>query len=192
MKGAPKRLALAATTLATIAVAGCSNLQDEHYNWGQEQSCEVAPHLAPAPVRGPEVQPMRRMNLSADALFLFDRSGFGDILPQGRSELDALAQALLSKGPWVQSLEITGYADRLGDESYNSRLALKRAQTVGDYLKNAGVRAPIKALSMGEKQPVTNNCRGTARTRYLIGCLQPNRRVVVEVQAQAQAQAQQD
>jgi outer membrane protein OmpA-like peptidoglycan-associated protein len=86
----------------------------------------------------------------------------------------------------VQSLTITGHTDRLGDEAYNDRLALQRANTVRDYLKAAGVRAPMEVRSMGEREPVTRDCQGLQRSPRLVACLQPDRRVVVDILGQAQ------
>lgn len=134
---------------------------------------------APAPVMH------KRITLSADALFAFDRSDASDMLPKGRAELDELARALHRQGVEVQSLQITGHADRLGSQAYNQELALRRAGTVRDYLKAAGLRVPMQVGSSGAREPVTMNCKGTARTPELIACLQPDRRVVVDITGQA-------
>ena len=177
----PRHLVLAAAALAGLALAGCSSLHDEHYNWCQGQNCAVAQVVTPAPAATPAAPTLRRVNLSADTLFVFDRSSAADMLPQGKAELDALARALRGQEMQVQSLVITGHTDRLGDEAYNDALALQRANTVRDYLKAAGVVAPMEVRSMGEREPVTVGCKGEARTPALIACLQPDRRVVVEI-----------
>lgn len=103
------------------------------------------------------------------------------MLPKGKAELDALARALRSQDMQVQSLTITGHTDRLGTAAYNDALALQRATTVRDYLKAAGVVAPMAVRSMGEREPVTRDCQGTDRTPGLIACLQPDRRVSVDI-----------
>ena len=36
-------------------------------------------------------------------------------------------------------------------------------------------------LAMGEREPVTTDCKGEARTTALIACLQPDRRVTVDI-----------
>lgn len=186
-KNTPTLLALGAAALASLVLAGCGSLHDERYNWCQGQNCALTPVVtpAPAPVPAPTPPTTRRVNLSADTLFRFDRSGAADMLPQGRSELDALARALQSQEMQVQSLTITGHTDRLGDEAYNDRLALQRANTVRDYLKAAGVRAPMEVRSMGEREPVTRDCQGLQRSPRLVACLQPDRRVVVDISGQA-------
>jgi OmpA-OmpF porin, OOP family len=187
-KNTPTLLALGAAALATLVLAGCGSLHDERYNWCQGQNCALTPVVTPTPAPTPAPTPptTRRVNLSADTLFRFDRSSAADMLPQGRSELDALARALQSQEMQVQSLTITGHTDRLGDEAYNDRLALQRANTVRDYLKAAGVRAPMEVRSMGEREPVTRDCQGLQRSPRLVACLQPDRRVVVDILGQAQ------
>ncbi|MBB4225172.1 OmpA family protein [Variovorax guangxiensis] len=183
----PRLLALGAAGIAAIVLAGCGSLHDERYYWCQGQSCAPAPVAtpAPAPVPAPPVPVTQRVTLSADALFAFDRSSATDMLPKGRSELDALARALQSRELQVQSLTITGHTDRLGSEAYNEQLALRRANTVRDYLKGAGIGVPMEVRSMGEREPVTRDCVGTQRTSLLIACLQPDRRVVVDITGQA-------
>jgi outer membrane protein OmpA-like peptidoglycan-associated protein len=183
-------LKLLAATAAALALVGCGSLHDERYNWCQGQNCALRPVVTPAPAPSPVPAPAqptaRRVNLSADTLFKFDRSSAADMLPQGRTELDALARALQSQDMQVQSLTITGHTDRLGDEAYNGRLALRRANTVRDYLKAAGVRAPMEVRSMGEREPVTQDCKGLQRSPRLTACLQPDRRVVVDILGMAQ------
>ncbi|MET0544438.1 MAG: OmpA family protein, partial [Variovorax sp.] len=128
---------------AALLLAGCSSLHDERYNWCQAQNCAIARVVTPMP-EAPTVAPapsMRRITLSADALFAFDRAGAADMLPKGRTELDVLAAALRSQAVRIQSLVVTGHTDRLGSESYNAALSLRRASTVRDYLQAAGVTA---------------------------------------------------
>jgi len=186
-------LNLLAAAVAALTLAGCGSLHDERYNWCQGQNCAltpvVTPVVTPAPAPTPQPAPAqpttRRVNLSADALFKFDRSSAADMLPQGRAELDALVRGLQGQEMQVQSLTITGHTDRLGDAAYNEQLALRRANTVRDYLNAAGVRAPMEVRSMGEREPVTRDCQGLQRSARLVACLQPDRRVVVDILGQA-------
>jgi OOP family OmpA-OmpF porin len=185
-KNTQKRiLGFGASALVTLVLAGCGSLHDERYNWCQGQNCAITPVVTPAPAPVPAAPTMQRVNLSADALFDFDRSSAVDMLPKGRAELDALASALRSQEMQVQSMTITGHTDRLGGEDYNDRLALKRANIVRDYLKSAGVNVPMEVKSMGERDPVTRDCQGMVRSPSLIACLQPDRRVVVDIMGQA-------
>lgn len=167
------------------------DMKSQDFHW-KGADCEamlkpLAP-VAAAPVPAPAPVMHKRVTLSADALFAFDRSAAGDMLPKGRAELDELARALLRQGVEVQSLQITGHADRLGSQAYNQELALRRASTVRDYLKASGLRVPMQVGSSGAREPVTVNCKGNVRTPELVACLQPDRRVVVDIAGQAPSQ----
>ena len=78
-----------------------------------------------------------------------------------------------------------GHTDRLGSDSYNQSLSARRAQAVKDYLVDPGAieSGKINATGKGETQPVTtpDQCKGNRPNARLIACLQPDRRVVIEV-----------
>lgn len=131
----------------------------------------------------PMIQPApERITLGADALFAFDKAGAQDILPNGRSELDALAQRLREyQNRGDSRIVITGHTDRKGSDSYNMQLSTQRAHTVANYLVNQGVNPnSIVANGAGETQPVTQ-CSTTLPRQQEIDCLQPNRRVTLDV-----------
>ena len=122
-----------------------------------------------------------KISLKADALFAFDRSGSADMLPAGRAELDALAQSLTSGYARIDSMTLVGHTDRLGSERYNQQLSEARAQTVKAYLQQRGVQAPMTTSGRGKSEPVTTNCKGDRPTTALKACLQPDRRVDVQI-----------
>ncbi|TAK89982.1 MAG: OmpA family protein [Burkholderiaceae bacterium] len=142
---------------------------------------EFMPPTAAGPVAvAPEViQPPQKVSFSADALFAFDKS---ELKPEGKVMLDDLAQQV--KGATYESIVATGHADRIGSAAYNQDLSQRRANTVRDYLISKDVRAnSISAEGKGESQPVTlaGDCKGP-KNAALISCLQPDRRVDVEMQ----------
>ena len=140
-----------------------------------------APVVVPAPIPAPA--PIKeRINLGADALFKFDKSDTQNMLPQGRRELDELASKLRQYQDMGDSrIIVTGHTDRKGDDTYNMNLSIKRAQTVRSYLINQGVNAnTIIATGAGETQPV-EQCATTLPRQQEIDCLQPNRRVTLDV-----------
>lgn len=140
-----------------------------------------APVVVPAPIPAPA--PIKeRINLGADALFRFDKSDTQDMLPQGRRELDELASKLRQYQDMGDSrIIVTGHTDRKGDDTYNMNLSIKRAQTVRSYLINQGVNAnTIIATGAGETQPV-EQCSTKLPRQQEIDCLQPNRRVTLDV-----------
>ena len=140
-------------------------------------SAVVVAAAPPAPVPPP---PPRRVSFSADTLFGFDRS---EIRPQGKVALDQFAHEL--GDTHVDAITVEGHTDRLGSQAYNQKLSVRRAEAVKSYLvANGGVDAArISAVGMGESQPVTKaeDCRGTKPDAKLVACLQPDRRVDVEV-----------
>ena len=141
----------------------------------------VAAAPPPPPVPAPPPPP-RRVSFSADTLFAFDRS---EIRPQGKVALDQFAHEL--GGTHFDAITVEGHTDRLGSQAYNQKLSVRRAEAVKSYLvSNGGVDAArISAVGMSESQPVTKaeDCRGTKPNAKLIACLQPDRRVDVEVSA---------
>lgn len=136
----------------------------------------------PAPMAERPVPPAsRRIELSADALFAFGRSGAADLLSQGRRELDALAVSLRDAKEFSR-LRITGHTDRLGSVALNDRLSLARAATVRDYLIQAGVPGEkMQVRGMGKNEPKVQCDQKDMEA--LIECLAPNRRVEIEVSA---------
>ena len=131
--------------------------------------------VAPAPLK-------ERINLGADALFKFDKWQPENMLPQGRAELDALATKLREYQTMGDTrIVITGHTDRKGDDMYNMNLSQLRAKTVRAYLVNQGVDpASILAVGAGKSQPV-KECSTNLPRQQEIDCLQPNRRVTVDI-----------
>jgi OmpA-OmpF porin, OOP family len=139
----------------------------------------VSPPPPPAPAPAAPPAPMR-ISLSADSLFDFDRSV---VKPAGRQALDKLAVDL--RGMSYHYIQVTGHADRLGSQGYNLKLSTRRAEAVSAYLvQSGGVEAnKIAATGLDEAKPVTKpgDCKGDKPTPELIACLQPDRRVEVDV-----------
>jgi OOP family OmpA-OmpF porin len=138
----------------------------------------------PPPPPAPAPMPPRRVSFSADTLFGFDRSTLG---PQGKTALDQFARDLA--GMQFDTVTVEGHTDRLGSEPYNQKLSMRRAEAVKDYLASAGGVDPgrISAVGQGESHPVTQagDCRGNKPDARLVACLQPDRRVDVEVSGTA-------
>ncbi|MBL0419188.1 outer membrane beta-barrel protein [Ramlibacter sp. AW1] len=140
------------------------------------------PALAPAPAPAVAAAPvvLTRVNLSADSLFDFDSTV---VKPAGRTALDKLVADL--RGVRYGAVRVTGHTDRLGSADYNARLSERRAAAVTDYMVQTGglARDKVVASGAGETMPVTvaGNCRGASPTAALRACLQPDRRVEVEV-----------
>lgn len=139
------------------------------------------PEIIPAPIPAPQTQ-FEPIELNAQSLFKFDKSRQADMLPEGKATLDDLVSRLKQTYVQISSIRITGHADSLGQPAYNMRLSEKRASTVKEYLQNQGVTGVIEAFSKGETEPVTQCAADNKKST--IACLQPNRRVTVEVKGQ--------
>ena len=105
------------------------------------------------------------------------------MLPEGKAKLDELAARLNEVYVRVDRIRLVGHTDRLGTDAYNQKLSDRRAWTVKQYLAEHGVTAPIQAEGMGERQPTgnTGQCLGERAVPALTKCLQPDRRVSVEI-----------
>jgi len=141
-----------------------------------------APPAPPPPAQKKPAPPPQavpqKISFSADALFDFDKSVLKD---QGKTMLDDLAKTL--QGAKYEVILAIGHTDRIGSAAYNQKLSERRAKSVKDYLVSKGIEANrIYAEGKGKTQPLTKpgDCRGLSRAK-LIACLQPDRRVVVEV-----------
>lgn len=138
---------------------------------------------APATPAGPVAKAAspERLRLSGDAVFAFNKSGANDILPEGRMQLDKLVADLKQQYGRIDLVSVTGHTDRLGSDVYNQALSTARAATVRDYLIGKGMpQAAVRSYGAGKVQPVVQ-CDDKMGRTDLIKCLQPNRRVEIEI-----------
>lgn len=140
----------------------------------------AAPAPQPAPVISAPVRAPTRVSFAADSLFDFDQAA---LKPAGKQALDKLAADL--NGTDFDVVIVTGHTDRLGSHAYNMKLSSSRAESVKAYLaQSAGIPpGKITAKGVNGADPVTKpgECKGTKASPQLIACLQPDRRVEVEV-----------
>ena len=150
--------------------------------WGEENFIEECDPVAKAEVAAVEtviVKELKPVALAADALFAFDSA---DLTAEGRNRLDKVVGSLTAKQLENKQIEITGYTDRIGPETYNQTLSERRAQAVRDYLVSKGLPADaISTQGLGAAKPVVG-CEGE-RGAQLIDCLAPNRRTEIEFSA---------
>jgi OmpA-OmpF porin, OOP family len=142
-----------------------------------EPLAQAAP--PPAPIAAPRPV-LEKVTLSSDVLFEF---GKASLRPEGQQKLDELAGRLGDAK--VEEVVAVGHADRIASEDFNQKLSEERANAVKVYLVDKGITPEVvKAEGKGESQPVTE-CRKMgaerASNRKLVNCLQPDRRVEIEV-----------
>ncbi|MHB1358067.1 MAG: outer membrane protein OmpA [Rhodocyclaceae bacterium] len=146
----------------------------------KKEAPKAAPAPAPAPAPAAAPKPAaQKVTLAADALFDFDKAV---LRPEGKATLDKLTADI--KGIKLEVIIAVGHADRIGSDAYNQKLSERRAAAVKDYLVGKGVEANrVYSEGKGEKQPVTGDKCGKSvvKSKKLIECLQPDRRVEIEV-----------
>ncbi|MGE5639583.1 MAG: OmpA family protein [Clostridia bacterium] len=140
-----------------------------------------APAPAPAPVAAPKPV-FERATFAVDVLFEFDKA---DLRDEGKRQLDKLVQDIAKVN--LDVFVAVGHADRIGTAKYNQRLSERRAASIKSYLVGKGIADNrIYTEGKGESQPVTGDkCRKmgpeNGRNAKLVACLQPDRRVEIEV-----------
>ena len=122
------------------------------------------------------------ITLESDTLFAFGRADFQSLEAAGQRQLSSIANKLLNT-PNVGKIVITGHADQIGDSQSNLQVSRQRAQTIKTYLVGKGLPAElVDAVGEGSNKPLVR-CNMQAPRAELIQCLEPNRRVEIEVRA---------
>jgi OOP family OmpA-OmpF porin len=168
-------------------------------DWTPEKAaapCDVVPvaQVAPPPVAVAPPPPVaaaptpppppviEQISLSNDVLFEFDKA---QLKPDGMKTLDEISNRL--KGANVAAISLVGHADRIGEKDYNQELSERRAAAVKEYLAQKGVEGTkVRAEGRGEAEPTTGDQCKNLRGDKLIQCLQPDRRVDIEVRGERQ------
>lgn len=147
---------------------------------------------APEPARAPEPEPLaqsesprgpvlEKVSLSTDVLFEF---GKADLKDSGKQKLDELAGRVSDAN--LEAVVATGHADRIGKDDANQKLSEARANAVKEYLDGKVPTQNIEVAGKGEAEPVTGAACDRMgpeqrKNRKLVDCLQPDRRVEIEV-----------
>jgi OOP family OmpA-OmpF porin len=160
----------------------------------KKEESKIAEAPAPAPMPAPPVGPGKpafmSITLQAETLFDFDKSIVHDA---GKKALDEEIVSKMKQYPQVEVVLVTGHTDRIGTEAYNQKLSQRRADAVKAYLVNQGIEDKrIETAAKGESEPKVSCAevkgRESGKNKKLVACLQPNRRVDVEVKVQKQVQ----
>ncbi|PJG85093.1 porin OmpA [Conservatibacter flavescens] len=120
----------------------------------------------------------KTFSFDSDVLFAFGKANLRDT---AAASLDNVYGEISRLN--APAVDVAGYTDRIGSDSYNQKLSQKRAETVANYLVSKGV-APqtITATGYGKANPVTGNtCDAVKGRQALIACLAPDRRVEVSI-----------
>jgi outer membrane protein OmpA-like peptidoglycan-associated protein len=143
-----------------------------------------AEETTPKPKAAPAAPRSVSVSFESEPLFGFDKSV---ITADGKSRLDELISSL--GGVDIESISVVGHADRIGAKAYNQKLSERRAAAVNKYLSNKGIPTDrIHTEGRGQSEPVSGDACNKVRGKKLIVCLQPDRRVEVNVTATKQKQ----
>ncbi|MCL2918488.1 OmpA family protein [Shewanella litorisediminis] len=101
------------------------------------------------------------LNMPNDVTFAVDKT---DLSPRAMQVLDSVA--LVAKEYSKTRLNVLGYTDSSGADSYNLRLSQVRASEVGNYLLSKGVAAArVSTQGMGEASPIASNATAEGRAQ---------------------------
>ena len=119
-----------------------------------------------------------RIDLNADVLFDFDKA---DILPKAEETLTKAADVIRERGP-KGTVRVEGHTDGKGDDNYNMKLSVRRAESVRNWLAQKGGLSSVSFATkgFGETQPVAPNANADGSDNPQ--GRQKNRRVTIVMQ----------
>ncbi|MCE9687094.1 OmpA family lipoprotein [Shewanella sp. AS16] len=101
------------------------------------------------------------LNMPNEVTFAVDKT---DLSEGAKSVLHSVA--LVAKEYSKTQLNVLGYTDSSGSDSYNLRLSQVRANEVGSYLMQQGVAANrVRTQGMGESNPIASNGSAAGRAQ---------------------------
>jgi adhesin transport system outer membrane protein len=114
----------------------------------------MASRAEPAPVAGPSTPAITQVTLASATTFALDSA---TLLPAARETLSDLVD-VIREGRLVGQIEVVGHTCDLGSTAYNQDLSERRAQSVVDYLRSAGINTgEITSSGLGESDPRVPN-----------------------------------
>lgn len=137
---------------------------------------------------GPDVVKSVPVSYTFDVLFGFNDDRLGG---EALKRLDELSEKLVAME--VEKITAVGQADVIGSSHYNQLLSARRVWAVRDYLAGKGITLELVHLeAKGDSQPTASTAcelEGTEKgtKAKLIACLQPDRRVKIDVIGQRKA-----
>src|SRR5262245_21262091 len=173
------RLSVTLAGIVLLAFAGCASTPEPAPAPAPAPAAPAPRQEPPAPPPAQAAKPAapkpEKVTNAGTVNFDFDRYV---IRPDARTKLDDMVGKL--RNVTLEVVIAVGHADRLGGDAYNMKLSVRRADSVKAYLVSKGVGASrVYTEGKGERQPV-KDCKGDKKTKELIACLEPNRRVELE------------
>jgi OOP family OmpA-OmpF porin len=85
-----------------------------------------------------------------------------ELTENAKNILDGVVEQLVASNE-MRDIEVQGHASSEGSSSYNLRLSQRRAQSVADYLKSAGLKNRLYPKGYGEDYPIADNSTEAGR-----------------------------
>lgn len=141
-----------------VMMAGAAGYLNQHFELRTEEEEKNETYIVDF-VLTPVQKPVVIDNIFYD----FDKAA---LRPESKEALDDLVK-MLDDNPYV-TIELAAHTDRKGTEVYNLRLALRRAQSVVDYLIGKGINKDrLEAKGYGGDMPQTVTKRIAAEYAFL-------------------------
>jgi OOP family OmpA-OmpF porin len=139
-----------------------------------------APAPAPKPEAKPAPKPAPKPVMLRSVITFASNKATLDEMAKFRLDQDIIAK--LGTVGRINYVNVNGHTDRLGSPQYNQKLSERRAEAVKAYLVSKGMDASqIETYGYGKTMPV-KSCPDMKDRKALDVCLEPNRRVEVELQ----------
>lgn len=124
--------------------------------------------------------------LQAEVLFAYNKS---ELSTNGKQRISDEIISKMKEDPQDEVVVVTGYTDRIGSPQYNMKLSQRRADSVKAYMVEQGIDGSrIETSARGEADPIvscdTVKGKASRNNKALIACLQPNRRIVIDLKGQ--------
>jgi OOP family OmpA-OmpF porin len=199
-------LSLAAVTLISAGAHAASDTRKTVYDhhegvviskggcvitkWTADSNpCSPKPAPAPKPVPvaqpAPPPPPPPAPKISREELTIYFDFDKDAVTADGQDKLKHVAD-VINASPQILKVNIVGYTDQIGTDSYNDKLSEKRANNVKAYLDTLS-RIPANVVglrALGKADPVVHCDDKKMKRKERIACMAKNRRVEVEFQYQ--------